>query len=212
MSFDIPRGKAIETLRNAALQGEIQILFSDTVVDGVTTRAVYGEYSSVGALELMLEGTGLRIAQANTNGAYAILNGERKEEASDSDDVTSTYEKTTPMNEKKSTISGLFKGLLGLAVASSSGVSAQDENEEVYELSPFSVDAAENSGYTATSTLSGTRIRTDLKDLGAAISVVTSELMEDLGANDAGSLLSYTANMEVGGNQGNFSGAGVSRP
>ena len=61
--------------------------------------------------------------------------------------------------------------------------------------------------YWGISTLAGTRIRTDLKDLGSAISVYTQEFMEDTGATDAGTLLSYTTNAEVGGINGNFSGA-----
>ena len=85
-------------------------------------------------------------------------------------------------------------------------LTAQDE-DEVYELSPFSVEASDQSGYTATHTLAGTRIRTQLKDLGSAISVYTGEFMEDTGATDAGTLLSYTTNAEVGGINGNFSGA-----
>ncbi len=87
---------------------------------------------------------------------------------------------------------------------------AQDDDsdeEEVYELSPFSVDAADSAGYKATSTLAGTRIKTNLKDLGASISVVTQEFMEDVGATDAQTLLSYVSNTEVGGYQGNFTGA-----
>jgi outer membrane receptor protein involved in Fe transport len=89
--------------------------------------------------------------------------------------------------------------------------SAQEDVEEdqVYELSPFTIDASEDTGYAATSTLAGTRVRTDLKDLGAAISVYTSEFLEDTAATDAATLLSYTANTEVGGYQGNFSGAAV---
>lgn len=74
------------------------------------------------------------------------------------------------------------------------------------ELSPFVVNSSTDVGYMATSTLAGTRIKTDLKDLGSSISVVTSEFMKDIGATDAGTLLSYTANTEVGGYQGNFSG------
>ena len=34
--------------------------------------------------------------------------------------------------------------------------------------------------------------------------------MEDLGATDANTLLSYTANTEVGGSQGNFAGGNIS--
>ena len=82
-----------------------------------------------------------------------------------------------------------------------------EDDPKIFDLSPFTVSENESVGYAATSTLAGTRIKTDLKDLGAAISVVTEEFMEDVGATDALSLLSYTANTEVGGNQGNFSGA-----
>jgi outer membrane receptor protein involved in Fe transport len=87
-------------------------------------------------------------------------------------------------------------------------IAQEADDEEVFELSPFTVDASEDTGYTATATLAGTRVRTDLKDLGAAISVYTAEFMDDTGATDAATLLSYTSNTEVGGYQGNFSGAG----
>ncbi len=96
--------------------------------------------------------------------------------------------------------------MLGL-IFSVAHLSAQEEEEDMFTLSPFSVDESETQGYLATSTLAGTRIKTDLKDLGSAISVVTEEFMDDVGATDALSLLSYTANTEVGGIQGNFSGA-----
>ena len=103
---------------------------------------------------------------------------------------------------------GFVIGLLAaLALAGGQMANAQ-EDEEIIELSPFTVDASEDTGYTATSTLAGTRVRTDLKDLGAAISVYTEEFMDDTGATDAATLLSYTSNTETGGYQGNFSGAG----
>ena len=99
-------------------------------------------------------------------------------------------------------------GILSIAFAGFvSGLFAQDDEQDVYELSPFSVDAADSAGYAATSTLAGTRIKTDLKDLGASISVVTEQFMDDVGATDAQTLLSYVSNTEVGGFQGNFTGA-----
>lgn len=111
------------------------------------------------------------------------------------------------MNEnKKSIVGGLFKGLLALAAASAPNLSAQDEGEEVHELSPFTVDASSDVGYRATSTLAGTRLNTQLKDVGAAISVMTKELFDDVGATDATTLLSYGLNTETSGVQGNFVG------
>jgi hypothetical protein len=85
------------------------------------------------------------------------------------------------------------------------------EDEEPLELSPFVVDASEDTGsYRATSTLAGTRIRTDLKDVASAISVVTSQFLQDTGAKNNQDLLVYTTNTEVGGVMGNYAGVGGS--
>src|SRR5665213_768003 len=79
--------------------------------------------------------------------------------------------------------------------------------EEPTVLSPFVVDASEDKGsYQATSTLAGTRVRTDLKDVASAISVVTTQFLQDTGAKNAEDLLVYTPSTEVAGLRGNFSG------
>lgn len=101
----------------------------------------------------------------------------------------------------------LISTLAIICIGGLSNLYAQNDDEDTYTLSPFTINENEAVGYAATSTLAGTRIKTDLKDLGAAISVVTEEFMDDIGATDALTLLSYTANTEVGGIQGNFSGA-----
>ncbi|HMD60382.1 MAG TPA: TonB-dependent receptor plug domain-containing protein, partial [Opitutaceae bacterium] len=78
-------------------------------------------------------------------------------------------------------------------------------------LSPFVVDASEDKGnYKANSTLAGTRVRTDLKDVASAISVVTAQFLQDTGAKNAEDLLVYTPSTEVSGLRGNFSGVGGS--
>jgi hypothetical protein len=86
--------------------------------------------------------------------------------------------------------------------------SASTQDDEVYFLSPFEVNADRDVGYAATQTLAGTRIRTDLKDVGSAISVVTKEFMNDIGATDTGTLLQYTTNAEVAGTRGTYAGLG----
>jgi hypothetical protein len=73
-------------------------------------------------------------------------------------------------------------------------------------LSPFLVEAQEDRGYLATSTLAGTRLRTNLRDVGSAISVVTEQFLKDTAANTAEELLIYTTGTEIGGVSGNFSG------
>ncbi len=97
---------------------------------------------------------------------------------------------------------------LALAGLLTTGLCVQaqdDDDEEVIELSPFAVDAKDDQGYRATTTLAGSRVRSNIGDLGASIAVITEEFMEDTGATDGESLLQFVGNMEVGGALGNFS-------
>ncbi len=87
------------------------------------------------------------------------------------------------------------------------GWAQDDEEEEVFELSPFTVDAASDEGYYASQTMAGGRLSGSLKDTGAAVQVITKEFMEDLGATGIEELLQYTTSSEVAGILGNFTGA-----
>lgn len=69
--------------------------------------------------------------------------------------------------------------------------------EESIELSPFIVDASGDfDGYRATSTLAGSRIKTDLKDVAASVTVLTSEFLDDLGAKDVASAMAFVSGAE----------------
>lgn len=81
------------------------------------------------------------------------------------------------------------------------------EEDEVYKLSPFTVNASQDTGYQATSTLAGTRLNTPVKDLGASISIYTKDFLDDIGATNANELLIFATGMEAAGPSGNFSGA-----
>ncbi len=96
-----------------------------------------------------------------------------------------------------------FAAVLTLGAGS---VNAQnnDEDADVYELSPFAVAEDENIGYLGTNTLAGTRIRSEIKDVATAISVYTEEFLEDTAATNAEELLVYSAGTEVPGLAGNF--------
>lgn len=76
--------------------------------------------------------------------------------------------------------------------------------DSVQKLAPFEVSADSSTGYVATSTLGGTLIRTNLSDVGSAISVYTKDFLDDLGAFDNETLLAFTVNTDVGGVQGTF--------
>ncbi|KXU36029.1 hypothetical protein AXK12_04180 [Cephaloticoccus capnophilus] len=86
---------------------------------------------------------------------------------------------------------------------------AHAADDELFILTPFEVSTGnETTGYTAATTLAGNRLNTQLRDVGSAVTVVTEELLRDIGATDNRSLLQYTVGTEVGGLRGNFAGLG----
>lgn len=72
----------------------------------------------------------------------------------------------------------------------------KNDDDDVYTLSPFEISTTENEGYRANSTLAGSRINTNLKDVAAAISIVTEDFIDDVGAVDLNDILVYMANTE----------------
>lgn len=93
--------------------------------------------------------------------------------------------------------------------AAATGASSTPPPDDAVVLSPFQVNAEADTGYLASTAQSGTRLRTDLKDIASSISVVTKDFMNDVGATDLSSLLVYTLGTEVNGVGGNFSDAGT---
>ena len=83
-----------------------------------------------------------------------------------------------------------------------------EEEAEAVILSPFEVTAAADEGYAAATSLAGNRLNTELRDVGSAITVVTAQLLSDIGATNNESLLQYTTNTEVGNIYGNMANAG----
>ncbi|HWA25762.1 MAG TPA: TonB-dependent receptor plug domain-containing protein [Lacunisphaera sp.] len=96
--------------------------------------------------------------------------------------------------------------------APAAGQKPVEELEDTLVLSPFVVEASEDTdGYSAKSTLAGSRVRTDLRDVASPISVVTSQFLKDTASNNNQDLLTYTTSTEVGGLFGNWGGFGNSQ-
>ena len=76
------------------------------------------------------------------------------------------------------------------------GDPAAKATAETIELSPFYVDASLDRGYAATQTLNGTRLKTDLKDIGSALTVFTEQMLDDLGANSIYDLMAFAPNTD----------------
>lgn len=105
----------------------------------------------------------------------------------------------------------------GLGLVLSAPLLAQDDpsvdDALAFELSPFEVRTeGEDIGYRATDTLAGIRMRSDLRDVASAISVVSEQFLRDTGATDNQTLLQYTTGTEVSGTLGNYSDLGSVSP
>ena len=87
----------------------------------------------------------------------------------------------------------LFVAAVALAQSPSKPGAAADD---AIVLSPFQVEAGTEKGYLATQTLSGTRLKTELKDVGSSLTVFTEQMMDDLGANSIYNLMSFAPNTD----------------
>ncbi len=68
--------------------------------------------------------------------------------------------------------------------------------EDIVVLSPFEVTASSDKGYYAANTLAGSRLNTNLADLGASISVITIQQMEDTASTDLNDIFRFEVNTE----------------
>ena len=85
--------------------------------------------------------------------------------------------------------------------------------DETVTLSPFVIEASADTGYLSSSTLAGSRLKTDFKDIASQVSVMTPEFLADIGAFSNNDAFSYSMNTEtaaeVGGVTAQFFGTGA---
>ncbi len=86
--------------------------------------------------------------------------------------------------------------LIGAFAAAIQPAFAQEDNDEVYELSPFVIDASGDEGWRATSTLTGSRTNQELKNVPLSVDALTPEFMEDLGVFTLEEASSFIAGVE----------------
>jgi iron complex outermembrane receptor protein len=72
-------------------------------------------------------------------------------------------------------------------------------NEPIYELSPFEVSSADQSGYLAQTSVSGTALNTPLRDIPISLRVITEDFMDDTFATDLESAVAYAAGVTQDG-------------
>lgn len=211
-TYDLPAGQAELSLKRFSQQSGVQLVFDSRIVEGIRVNAVRGELTPLEALDRLLVGTPLRARHDARSGIVAI---ERAEAPSNKKKANSTLPEpaddpptlsanrptsrpmTTPSRKILAALGALFTA--GAVPAQAQSVASdrpQTEPEQTVVLSPFVVSTDSESGYLATETLAGMRLRTNLKDVGAAIDVLTDAFLDDVGAFDMNDALKYVPNMQ----------------
>src|SRR5688500_3233653 len=73
---------------------------------------------------------------------------------------------------------------------------ASVSQEQPLELSPFTVSTSEDRGYTAQSSLGGSRLKANLKDVASPTSAFTAQFLEDLAATNIDDLAPFMLSTE----------------
>jgi len=82
--------------------------------------------------------------------------------------------------------------------------------EPVIELSPFVISEGADDGYASKETLSGTRLRTDIKNVASSMSVITAEMLHDMGATSFYDVVDFLpSTFAYGSNEGDAGANGL---
>lgn len=185
VGFSIPAGSAEHGLRQFVRQAGVELLFEVEQVKGRQTNAVEGRFTPRGALEALVAGTGLVVLQDEQTGAMAVRTARR----------ATAPEKTQPQNLPKETdmqppktlrraLAALFltSGAAHLPAQTTPGDPTRATPEETVTLSVFEVTGSQTGRYQSTESTSGGRVRVNVFDYPASVSVITRDLFEDVGA------------------------------
>lgn len=184
-SYNLPRGDASATLKQfASLSGQ-PIVYLIERVRGEQTNAIAGEFTPREALERMLAGTALTVAQDAATGAFVISRQRPVAPPAAKREANSApqSEPVPPATMKRSLVARL-----GLALAALSGASAASAQpavpaaSEIIKLNAFEVSGSAPNRYQAADASSGGRVRTEIFNSPQTINVVTEALLKDVGS------------------------------
>jgi hypothetical protein len=180
-AFDVPAGRAEETLRRFSEQAGVELGFNSQHVQGIRTRAVRGHFSPAEGLDLLLAGSPLQAVRDAQTGAIFV---NRKPPAAREPSARTPRQRPPP--------------------AAATTV-LRPPTDDAVVLNPFVIEMARDESYASTATLAGTRLNTPLRDIGSAISIYRKNLLSDLGIASHQELMIYALGMEAAGPAGNFS-------
>ncbi len=165
--FDLEAGNALECISSFVKLTKSPIVYKVSELKGELVNAIRGRLTVHQAIEKMIEGTSLVLDEEVVPGIWMIRRID-----------------TTTVKDPKDLIS---------IDKSSKPTTAKD----IFELSPFVVESNDSMGYVATSSLAGTRIKANLKDIATFLQIATPEFLEDTQATDLPTLGPYLANLEA---------------
>jgi iron complex outermembrane receptor protein len=164
--FDVPSEDAGRSIPEFARQANIQVVAPGDQLHGVTTPSIKGAYDVFAALDLMLEGTDLKVSRS-TEGIVTISLLETKKQ-----------KEREKMSLKNSTsIFALIIGMLG-----GNAVAAQAQTQERVAAAPAET--------VETVTVTGTSIRGTAGPVGSAVLGITAETIQANAPSNAQELLS----------------------
>lgn len=158
--FDVPAGDAIDTIKSAAQQAGIEIMFPAQSVRGVKTNAITGEFTPRAALDAMLAHTPLTVMQDSTTGALAVAR---------SADV---LPKSEPAPQGRAPVT-----------------SSSTNGDQTVVLSPFEVRTDKDTSYGALNSNSITRFNVELDKMPISADIFTADFMSDVGVTTVEDLL-----------------------
>ena len=195
--FDVPAGDAADTLRVAAHQGGLEIVFFGETVRGVRTAGLRGTFAPRDALSRLIAGTGLEIVATDTAGTITVRRHDFPSAAPVSPSVSPSANSPPVMKPQKPLTTLAAWLALVIAPAPSNGqTAAAAPADEAVVLSPFQVNSSKDVGYLARDTLSGSRLSTALKDVAAQVSIMTPEFLQDVAAVTMEQAFRYSLNVE----------------
>ena len=151
-TFNLPADSAEKTLKLFSEQSGHGLIMGADAVGATRTNRVSGDFTAPEALARMLAGTGFVAKQDEKSGAFVVY-----------------AEKPLPNGPRAAQTTPSDRSTASLA----------PEPVAIVQLSPFVVSEDDSVGYAASSTLAGTRLNTALRDVGASISIITSEFLVD---------------------------------
>ena len=89
-----------------------------------------------------------------------------------------------------------FSPVAVFAQASLDSGTKNTSTEEIIELSPFGVTATAGTGYRVKDTMAGTRLRSDVGDVGASITEISKDFINDLGISNVMDLANFLPSTE----------------